>query len=194
MLKTYYASRPATVADAGHLARLVNYAGDGLAHYHWQTLAAELDGNIDPWVIGIRRAASQNSGFAYTRSLVVEVGGKVAGCVCSFPIDAANTAEELDSVNPVFRPLLELEDMVVGSRYINVLAVYPEHRGKGIGSRLLIQAEALARGRKMSLIVSDSNRDALRLYERHGYQQVASRPKIKGDWDGPGDHWILMVK
>lgn len=194
MLKTYYASRPATVEDAGHLARLVNYAGDGLAHFHWQTLAADLDGNIDPWVIGIRRAASQNSGFAYTKSLVVEMGGKVAGCVCSYPIDAANSAEDHGSTNPIFRPLLELEDLAVGTRYINVLAVYPEHRSKGIGSRLLIQAEALSRGRRMSLIVSDTNRDAIRLYERHGYAQTASRPKIKGDWNGPGDHWILMVK
>ncbi len=193
MLNTYYASRPATFEDARHLARLVNIAGDGLAHYHWQTLAAELDGDIDPWVIGIRRAAGETSGFSFTKSLVVEMGGRVAGCVCSYPIDAPNDPQDHASVNPVFRPLLELEDLVVGSRYINVLAVYPEHRGKGIGSRLLAQTEALSRGRRMSLIVSDANPDAIRLYERHGYGEFASRPNIKGDWDGPGDHWILMV-
>lgn len=194
MLNTYYASRPATFEDARHLARLVNFAGEGLAHYHWQTLAGELDGDIDPWVIGIRRAASETSGFSFTKSLVVEVGGKVAGCVSSYPIDAPNSQDDHTSVNPVFRPLLELEDLIVGSRYINVLAVYPEHRGKGIGSRLLAQAEALSRGRRMSLIVSDSNHGAIRLYERYGYSEFASRPKVKGDWNGPGDRWILMVK
>ena len=108
--------------------------------------------------------------------------------------DAPNDPEDLEGVNPVFRPLLELEDLIVGSRYINVLAVYPEHRGKGIGSRLLTQAEALSRGRRMSLIVSDSNHGAIRLYERYGYSEFASRPKAKGDWNGPGDRWILMVK
>ena len=77
---------------------------------------------------------------------------------------------------------------------MNVLAVYPEHRGKGIGSRLLEQVEDLNKDATMSLIVSDANLGAMRLYERLGYRRHASRPKIKGGWDGPGDAWILMVK
>ena len=194
MLKTAYTSRRATFEDAHHLAKLVNFAGEGLAHYHWQTIAAASGEDIDPWAIGIRRAASETSGFSYTKSLVAAVDGKVAGCVSSYPIDAPASPEDLAGVNPVFRPLLELEDMVVGSHYVNVLAVYPEHRGKGIGSRLLTQAEELPHGDRMSLIVSDSNTGAMQLYERLGYRRHASRPKIKGDWNGPGNAWILMVK
>ena len=194
MLNAAFTSRPATYEDARHLARLVNLAGDGLAYYHWQTLAAAYDDDIDPWAIGIRRAASDTSGFSYTKSLVAEMGGKVTGCVSSYMIDAPTAPEDYAGVPSVFRPLLELEDMVVGSHHVNVLAVYPEHRGKGIGSRLLTQAENLVEGATMSLIVSNANRDARRLYERLGYRRHASRPKIKGDWNGPGEAWILLVK
>ena len=77
---------------------------------------------------------------------------------------------------------------------LTLLAVYPEHRGKGVGSRLLTQAEGLIEGATMSLVVSNANRDARRLCERLGYRRHASRPKIKGDWDGPGEAWILLVK
>ncbi|WP_419906302.1 GNAT family N-acetyltransferase [Hoeflea sp.] len=194
MLKTTFTSRPATYEDARHLARLVNQAGDGLAYHHWQTLAAGYEDDIDPWAIGIRRAASETSGFSYTKSLVAEMDRKVTGCVSSYMIDAPSTPEDHAGAPAVFRPLLELEDMVVGTHYVNVLAVYPEYRGKGIGSRLLTEAEGLVEGATMSIIVSNANRDARRLYERFGYRQHASRPKIKGDWDGLGEAWILLVK
>ncbi|MCP4315612.1 MAG: GNAT family N-acetyltransferase [Hyphomicrobiales bacterium] len=97
-----------------------------------------------------------------SQSLVAEVYGKVAGCVCSYPIDAPTPQEEYAAIRPVFRALLELEDLSVGTHYVNVLAVYPEHRGKGIGSRLLAQAEGLAQSATMSLIVSDASRNAVR--------------------------------
>lgn len=194
MLNTPYKLRPATYEDARHLAKLVNFAGEGLAHYHWQTLAAASGDDVDPWAIGIRRAASQSSGFSYTKSMVAQVSGTVAGCVSSYTIDAPTSGEDLAGVPPVFRPLVELENMVVGSHYINVLATYPEYRGKGIGSRLLTHAEGLIPAARMSLIVSDSNVDARRLYERLGYHEHASLPKVKGDWNGPGRTWILMVK
>ncbi|MDA4847692.1 GNAT family N-acetyltransferase [Hoeflea poritis] len=194
MLNPTYTSRPATYEDARHLARLVNLAGDGLAYHHWQTLAAGYGDDIDPWAIGIRRAAGDKAGFSYTKSMVAEKDGKVTGCVSSYMIDAPSTEKDHAGAPAVFRPLLELEDMVVGSHHVNVLAVYPEHRGNGIGSRLLAQAEGLIEGATMSLIVSNANRDARRLYERLGYRRHASRPKIKGDWDGPGEAWILLVK
>jgi len=47
----------------------------------------------------------------------------------------------------------------------------------------------------MSLIVSDSNTGARRLYERKGYRTVARRPIVSlPGWDSPGTEWMLMVK
>ncbi|MEX3007194.1 GNAT family N-acetyltransferase [Hoeflea sp. TYP-13] len=194
MLKTAYTSRPATFEDAYHLARLVNHAGEGLAYHHWQTLAEQAQEDVDPWAIGIRRAAGESAGFSHRKSLVAEVYGHVAGCVSSYPIEAPTPQKEYADTPPVFRALLELEDLAVGTHYINVLAIYPEHRGKGLGTMLLSQAEGMAAGRGMSLIVCDANRDAQRLYERLGYRQHATRPMVKQGWDGRGENWVLMLK
>jgi ribosomal protein S18 acetylase RimI-like enzyme len=47
--------------------------------------------------------------------------------------------------------------------------------------------------RGVSLIVSDANPGARRLYERLGYKQAASRPMIKEQWQNDGKTWVLMV-
>ena len=84
-----------------------------------------------------------------------------------------------------------------GTWYVNVLATYPEHRGSGYGAGLLSIAEQLAAdaGRTgMSIIVTDANTGARRLYERNGYTGLATRPMIKESWENPGKNWVLLVK
>jgi ribosomal protein S18 acetylase RimI-like enzyme len=55
--------------------------------------------------------------------------------------------------------------------------------------------KAIAGGhRGVSLIVSDANPGARRLYERLGYEAVASLPMVKEQWEHDGEHWILMIK
>ena len=73
----------------------------------------------------------------------------------------------------------------------------PESRGLRVGSRLLEHAERTANElglRGLSLIVSDANRDARRLYERLGYREVASLPMVKEQWQNPGENWVLMIR
>ena len=48
--------------------------------------------------------------------------------------------------------------------------------------------------RSGSIIVSDANTGARRLYERMGYRFVAERPMVKDDWENPGENWVLLVK
>ena len=60
----------------------------------------------------------------------------------------------------MFVPLQELENLAPGTWYVNVLAAYPEHRGKGHGTALLGVADQLgadAGRRGLSIIVSDAN-------------------------------------
>jgi len=70
--------------------------------------------------------------------------------------------------------LLLRERGIVYSPYIASLAVSPESRGLGIGSRLLDFAEARARpaSKHIFLCVSSFNTRARTLYERHGYAVV----------------------
>jgi ribosomal protein S18 acetylase RimI-like enzyme len=80
---------------------------------------------------------------------------------------------------------------------VNVLAVMPELRNKGLGGLLLRHADATGRGlgkQGMSVIVSDTNAGARRLYERHGYRLAASRTKVKEGWQNDGRDWVLLTK
>lgn len=98
---------------------------------------------------------------------------------------------------PMFEPLQRLEDMVPGTWYINVLATAESHRGNGYGRELLALAETIAAGlgkRGLSLIVSDTNHGARRLYASLGYHEVAQRPMVKEQWENEGSHWVLLVK
>ena len=80
---------------------------------------------------------------------------------------------------------------------MNVLACYPEHRGQGLGSRLLDVADEIAGAdglHRMSVIVADNNIGARRLYERKGYTELASAPCVKEHWETETKNWVLMIK
>jgi len=65
-----------------------------------------------------------------------------------------------------------------GPREIRIIdiALLPEHRGRGVGARLLegIQAEGRASARAVSIHVERFN-PALRLYQRLGFQEVEDK-------------------
>jgi ribosomal protein S18 acetylase RimI-like enzyme len=88
-------------------------------------------------------------------------------------------------------------NLALGTWYIHVLAAYPEHRGRGQGSALLALAERLAAsvGKPgLSLVVSDTNVGARRLYEHWGYRQAAQREMVEEQWRHPGVYWVLLRK
>src|SRR5262245_39390764 len=98
---------------------------------------------------------------------------------------------------PMFVPLQELENLAPATWFVNILAVLPQYRNKGLGTKLLSLADenrrSLGKG-GMSVIVSDANHGARRLYERCGYRAVAARPMVKDGWINDGENWILLAK
>jgi len=67
----------------------------------------------------------------------------------------------------------------------------------GMGRALLGVAEQQARAagkQVMSIIVSDGNPGAQRLYESCGYSVLAAKPMVKDDWVNNGENWVLMTK
>ncbi len=180
--------RPARKTDARHMAVLINYAGEGLPHYFWDKAA---DGGF-AWVYGEQRAMRDHGSFSYRNAIIAERNNEVLGMILYYPIVEKASAEDYADMSPILTPLQELEDMAVGTSYVNVLAVYPNHRGKGIGSRLLDHAANTCGD--MSIIVIDENVGARRLYERHGFVVQAARQMVKEDWDVEGENYILMTK
>ncbi|HEU0059462.1 MAG TPA: GNAT family N-acetyltransferase [Hyphomicrobiaceae bacterium] len=185
--------RAATPNDAAALADFVHFASEGLALRVWSKLAGP---GGDPWAIGRERARRETGSFSYRNAYVLETDGAAAAGLIGYPLPDAPLAIAPD-LPATFVPLQELENLAAGSWYVNVLAAYPEHRGKGLGRALLdlAQTTALELGRPgLSIIVSDGNRGARRLYERCGYREAGRRAMLKEDWINPGTHWVLLTR
>ena len=182
--------RLARETDATQLAELVNFAGEGLPLHVWTGLAS--DGQ-DPWDVGRSRQAEK---AREGRIIVVDYGDSAVASLTGYEI--GNEPEPVgDDFPPLFRPLQQLENLALESWYVNVLACYPEHRGKRIGTQLLNLADDIAKASglsRMSVIVAGNNTGARRLYERHGYNETASLPCVKEDWDTETEHWVLLMK
>ena len=77
--------------------------------------------------------------------------------------------------------------------YLQFLGVVPAYQRRGLGSGVLAWMERegrSAKDRNLWVAVSEINTDAQRLYERHGYKQVAHLDDLA--WDGRAE--ILMRK
>ena len=186
--------RRATRDDARELAELINMAGEGMPLYLWERMAE--DGET-VWDVGQRRARREEGSFSYRNAVVREEAGRAVATLIGYALADEPEAWDPAEMPSMFVPLQELEDLVPGTWYVNVLASYPECRGKGYGTDLLGIAESLATEsgcRGLSIIVSDANPGAVRLYERSGYQRTATRPMVKDDWDNGGESWILLAK
>ena len=185
--------RPGTIAEAEILAELINYAGEGLPLYLWGTMA---EPGETAWQVGRRRAAREQGSFSYRNAMMIDHGGECAGCLMGYEIP--EQPEPIgDDMPAMFVPLQELENLAPGTWYVNVLAVRPQFRRLGLGTRLLAFADQTGRSlgkRGMSIIVSDANRGARRLYERCGYREAATRPMVKENWRSEGRNWVLLTK
>ena len=186
--------RAATPDDAAAMADLVNFAGDGLALYLWGKMA---EPGQDAWEVGRQRARRESGGFSYRNTVVAEEDGEVVACLIGYPLPDEPEPIDYTTMPPMFVALQELENLAPATWYVNVVAAYPEHRGRGVGTMLLRVADRLAADTArtgLSIIVSDANTGARRLYERTSYKQIATRPAVKGDWKNPVKDWVLLVK
>lgn len=181
--------RPGTRDDAADIARLGDMAGDGLPSYVWRLTAAP---GQPAFEVGVARARRDDADFSWRNAAMIEVGGRVAGALVTYP--APDEPEPLEGLAPIVRGLQALENQALGSQYVNVLAVYEPYRRRGYGWRLLEEAERRADGRPLSLIVADRNAGARRLYEAFGFRWVAEVPMEKEGWRSDSAAWILMLR
>jgi ribosomal protein S18 acetylase RimI-like enzyme len=147
----------------------------------------------DPWQVGIRRAASEDAKISYRNTWIADINGRACGCLIAYR-QPWKPQTVPDDAPAIMRPLLELECEAPDTGYVYVLSTISEMRGRGIGTSLLEFAERYRGPSGMSLIVSNANAGARRLYERCGYTAAASRPMVKTGWQNPGSAWVLMLK
>ena len=173
--------RPAISGDSPAIAELFGIASGGVAKYVWMTLAPQYPG-LSPIEIGARRYAGEEGAFSYRNCTVADLGGEVVGMMHAFPIEAEGEEvgqETGEPPDPVLAPYAGLE--VPGSYYVSGIAVFPEVRGGGLGTRMLQMAKEQARQhgcREVSLLVFEQNGGAVELYERHGFRTIDRAPVV----------------
>lgn len=183
--------RAATPDDAPQLATLVNEAGQGMPLRLWASLAGEGEPAVE---VGIARVRRPDGPFSYRQIQVMQLGELVVGMLRGYPLDSPDMFASEASEDSQ-QPLTELKALAEGSWYLNALAVFHQFRGRGFGDRLLERAFALARNCEaptMSLIVSETNIPARRLYERQGFVPVADRPMARVGSHAGTARWLLL--
>ncbi|HEX6141882.1 MAG TPA: GNAT family N-acetyltransferase [Geminicoccaceae bacterium] len=169
--------RPAVREDAGRIAELFRISSDGIADYIWRQFVGDYPG-LSPLEIGQRRYQREGVAFSYRNCTVAERDGEVVAMAHAFVMPDRAPDEEPEP-DPVLAPYAALE--VPGSLYLSGLAVLPAHQNRGIGSRLLDANRDRARDLgtpSVTLICFAQNRDAMRLYRRHGFTEIDRRPIV----------------
>ena len=186
--------RQAISEDCRAIAELALMAGEGIPAYFWAQSRAAGEEIVD---VGARKAASESGNFSYRNVQIALLDGKVAGMLLAYRLPDSEPADDFPDVPEFVRPLLELERCVPGSFYINMLATYPQYRGRGVGRRLMAVVDRLATAagcRTIAVEVFEQNAGALRLYRTLGYQVAEERAVVPHSCHPYEGRIVLLTK
>jgi ribosomal protein S18 acetylase RimI-like enzyme len=174
--------RPACQEDAADIIPLLYEAIGDIAHSLTGTGSRE-----DALPVLEQFFRQQHNRISYENAVVLEEDHRAAGFMLAYH---GSRAEKLD------RPFLEhlaglgqanpciVPEAGESEYYLDCLAVHPDYRGKGIGTKLLayFQRQAEEQGYPLiSLLVEKDNSGAKSLYTRMGYIE-SGMVEISGHW------------
>lgn len=121
--------------------------------------------------------------YGYTRGLVKEIDGKIAGIAFGYPSEDEKIIDQgfsqaLKQLGMADQKLFTDPETFPDEWYLDTICVNQAFRGKGVGSELLDALPRLAKKeqkQKIGLCVDQGNPDAQRLYERKGFQVVGEQ-------------------
>ncbi|HKP26543.1 MAG TPA: GNAT family N-acetyltransferase [Dongiaceae bacterium] len=191
--------RDAVAADASILAEVAIMAGHGIMTMFYGDL---VPGKTVAQTFVDRRILNPKSHSALHHWRVAEdEDRKVLGAINCLPQSALMAAEPDpllvgDRVLPVAE-LSELEELAVDSYYINLIAVFPQHRRSGAGRALVAEAERLARQERMtklSLCTYEADASVMSFYESLGFR-VRERRSIRANPFFPSSgNFVLLTR
>jgi ribosomal protein S18 acetylase RimI-like enzyme len=170
--------RKASKQDCLPIAELALMAGEGIPAYFWEQSRKPGQNLTD---VGAHNAASESENFSYRNVHLALINEDIAGMLLAYKLPDSDTEENLEDYPEFIRPLIELEQCVPNSFYINMIATYPQYRNKGVGKALMNIIDSLATEAGCKLIsieVFEQNEGALRLYQRLGYKIIEKRKII----------------
>lgn len=174
--------RAARIEDCHNIAELFSIASDGVANYVWSTLMPQYPG-LTLLEIGSKRYASEEGNFSYKNCIIAEHNREAIGMMLTFPIEeseADSTSEPPDtSDEPDVLAPYNLE--APNTWYICAIALFPEFRGRGMGTQFLAIAREQAKEKgysALSLLCFEQNTRAFKLYERNGFKVCDRAPVV----------------
>ena len=185
--------RQAERSDALHVAAIIDIAGHGIAHEEWME---RLDS--DNSVIGAARRIvieDHSQPYHYSQAHLIEIDGTIAGGLIGGIITQGSAPA--NSLPAYLQPLIALENRVPGYWSVVGIAIYREYRGRGLASKLLDYAIALA-GRLdapgLSIVTEDTNASSLTLYKKKGFTVAETLPWLPyGGRLGP-TRWVMLTR
>ncbi len=182
MTETTYSIRPATPDDAQAIAQAIlwgigseiteNFAGSP----ERVPLVKQMFANL---------AAMDHTQYSYLNTLVAEApDGSVAGVLVAY--DGARLYDLRRAFATEAHKVLglEVDFAAMGDEtsedeiYLDTLAVFPEHRHKGLARRLILATIERYKhlGKPTGLLCDPPNTNAHRLYEAIGFRTINQRP------------------
>ncbi len=192
-----FSVRMATRDDAREIAKLIAISSDGVAEIEWHE-QADIE-NCAPLDIGERTYQNPQGDYSFNSTTILEINGEVAGMLLAFGMPAAEpripenrpAAEDEN----VFAPYIYLEEP--NSWYICGVALYPQHRGHGLGTRLMALANDQAKEggfTTLSLVAFEQNGGAVSLYDKLGYTVVDQSPIVPHPLIHYEGNALLMIR
>ena len=178
--------RPARPDDSAQAAYLIRLTMGGTAY-----MFADDRSRLSPEELLTALFRRSGGRLSYQHGFVLEADQVPVGLLISFPASAMSLLDLGMGVNLLsilgfsamtrftrrILPMMQVREAVSGEYYISNVAVHPDAQRRGYGAQLLSFAEDQAHQyglRKCSLIVNQHNADAIRLYQRFGFQIVHS--------------------
>ena len=187
--------RNATEDDCTELALIRDIAGRRMPSYLWSQETGQGQSYFEYGREKIRTDANSNSYFK--NWLVAEFQDKFVGAFFGFSVEDPYPEIDLEAVPECFRPCIELEKISSGCWLLQVIAILPQHRGKGLARQLLDKAESVAKTsgtNRIALQVEEVNEVAFNTYRKNGYVEVDRRPYVPFPGSDDTGDYVLMWK
>jgi len=130
--------------------------------------------------------------YSYKHTIFIEVQGKIAGLLVGYDYKEASSESLSTFFNimhtakgnkfAIIKNLLKAYRVIgkvfPNEYYVSNVAIYPEFRGSGFGTKLMLHAEQTAKRRNLkyiSLDVEKENEAAVNLYKTLGYKITSEK-------------------
>lgn len=191
--------RAADEKDAAALADVAIMASHGVMNLLYQEL---IPGQSVAEAIIDRRIFNPGSFGALEHWRVAQdERGTILGALNSVPFDDLAGSEGDSALGPErldpLAELFELDQFLVGTYYVNMIAVFPNHRRSGAGRALMLEAERLARQsglRAISLTTFEADAGLIAFYSKLGFTSRERRPISPHPLFEFSGNWALMIR